>query len=85
MDSHLKHCKIIIVHQSSHCQQHKRDSDQYVYTASRMEGSSEAATVISRLPNGNYTVEVFDLEPETEHPAFSSVLSIHLSTLDEGL
>ena len=53
----------------------KEGDSEYVYTASRTPGSSEAAAVIV-LPNGNYTVKIFDGEPETEYPAYSTVLTI---------
>ena len=72
-----KDCKIVL---SPHRMVGKEGDTEYVYTASRTPGSSEAAAVIV-LPNGNYTVKVFDKEPETKYPAYSTLLTISHSQL----
>ncbi|CAI7999331.1 hypothetical protein GBAR_LOCUS2685, partial [Geodia barretti] len=73
--SKLKECKIVL--RSHEAMNQGRDS-RHVYTASRIAGSLEAATVIV-LPNGNYTVDVFD--NETEYPAYSTELTISYAQL----
>ena len=74
-----KDCKIVL---SPHRVVGKERDSEYVYTASRTPGSSEAAAVVV-LPNGNYTVKIFDGEPETEYPAYSTVLTISHSQLED--
>ena len=73
--SKLKECKIVL--RSHEAMNQGRDS-RHVYTASGIAGSLEAATVIV-LPNGNYTVDVFD--NETEYPAYSTELTISYAQL----
>ena len=76
--SNARGCRIVL---SSDDTGKGQDSDSdYVYTASRIAGSSEAATVIV-LPNGNYTLDVFDNDHHTENPAYSTVLTISYSNV----
>jgi hypothetical protein len=75
--SKLKECKIVL--RSHEAMNQGRDS-RHVYTASRIAGNLEAATVIV-LPNGNYTVDVFD--NDTEYPAYSTELTISYSQLKD--
>ena len=77
--SKLKECKIVL--RSHEAMNQGRDS-RHVYTASRIAGNLEAATVIV-LPNGNYTVDVFDNDNETEYPAYSTELTISYSQLKD--
>ena len=72
--SNLKECKIVL-------RSHKANS-RHVYTASGIAGSLEAATVIV-LPNGNYTVDVFDNDNETEYPAYFTELTISYGQLKD--
>ena len=58
------------------------DDCEYVYTASGRPGSSEAGAV-AVLPNGGYSVEVFDGEEATGNPAYSTVLKVLFSHLHE--
>ena len=59
------------------------DDCEYVYTASRRPGRSEAGAVVV-LPNGGYSVEVFDGEEATAgNPAYSTVLKVLFSHLHE--
>ena len=58
-------------------------TSEYVYIASRRPGSSEAGAVVV-LPNGGYSVEVFDGEEATAgNPAYSTVLKVLFSRLHE--
>ena len=76
--SNAKGCRIVL---SSNETGKGQDSDSgYVYTASRIGGSSEAATVIV-LPNGYYAVDVFDNDHDAENPAYSTVLTISYSNV----
>ena len=83
MGSTLKDCRIVFIPLSPPNTSSQQTDCQYVSTASRAAGSSEAAAVVV-LPNGDYRVEVFDGEPKTENPAHSAVLSISYSLLEEG-
>jgi hypothetical protein len=77
--SKLKECKIVL---RSHEAMNQGIDSRYVYTARRIAGSLEAAAVIV-LPNGNYTVDVFDNDNETEYPAYSTELTISYAQLKE--
>ena len=72
-------CKIVL--RSHEAMNQGRDSH-HVYTTRRIAGSLEAATVIV-LPNGNYTVDVFDNNNETEYPAYSTELNISYGQLKD--
>ena len=79
--SRISQCTIVIK-PLTHASNVTSAECEYMYTATRRTGASQAATVLV-LPNGDYTLDVFDGGTATGHPAHSLTLVISHSPLNE--